>query len=134
MTVGISPTYNIFELQKAIGAGNKAYATEIALQMIESDKGARYPMFYQLTRYFEQLEITREMSARREDENAIAQAIGLFGGGAYFVKDYISAARKYSPEKLDNAIRALVNSEFDTRRVKIDDSLLVEKLIAEITP
>ena len=133
-TVGISPTYNVFELQKAIGAGNKALATEIALRMIEVDKGARYPMFFNLARYFEQLLVAREMSAKRESEQAIAQALGLYGGGAYFVKDYITAAKKYPSAKLDNALRALVSAEFDTRRVKIDDSLLVEKLIAEITP
>ncbi|MFI5264044.1 MAG: DNA polymerase III subunit delta [Candidatus Kapaibacterium sp.] len=133
-TVGISSTYNIFELQKAIGAGNKAQATEIALRMIEVDRGARYPMFFNLAKYLEQLLIAGEMSARRESEPAIAQAIGLYGGGAYYVKDYITAARKYPPGKLDNALRTLVSAEFDTRRVKIDDSLLVEKLIAEITP
>jgi DNA polymerase-3 subunit delta len=133
-TVGVSPTYNIFELQKAIGSGNKSRAAEIALRMLEADKSARYPMFAFLSKYLEQLSITREMSAKRETDQAIAQAIGLYGGGAYFVKDYISAAKKYSSEKLDNALRALVSAEFDTRRIKIDDSLLVERLIAEITP
>lgn len=133
-TIGVSPTYNIFELQKAIGSGNKGRATEIALRMLEADKGARYPMFAFLSRYLEQLAIARELSAKRESDNSIAQAMGLFGGGAYFVKDYISAARKYSPDGIDNALRALVRAEFDTRRVKIDDSLLVERLIAEISP
>ena len=102
--------------------------------MLEADKGARYPMFAFLSKYLEQLAIAREMSAKRESDSAIAQAMGLFGGGAYFVKDYISAARKYSPARLDSALKALVRAEFDTRRVKIDDSLLVERLITEITP
>jgi DNA polymerase-3 subunit delta len=133
-TIGISPTFNVFELQKAIGAGNKSLATEIAMRMLEADKGARYPMFFNLAKYFEQLLVAREMSARRESEPAIAQALGLYGGGAYYVKDYISAAKRYSSAKLDNAMRTLVSAEFDTRKVKIDDSLLVEKLIAEITP
>jgi len=64
-------------------------------------------MFYNLARYFEQLLIAREMAAARQSEPAIAQALGLYGGGAYFVKDYISAARKYSPAKLDNALRTM---------------------------
>ena len=132
--IGISPTYNIFELQKAIGAGNKSLAMEIAMRMLDSDKGERFPMFYQLARYFEQLSIARDMSARREPEQSIAQALGLYGGGAYFVKDYITAAKRYSSAKLDHATKALVDAEFGTRKIKIDDSLLVEKLIAEITP
>lgn len=133
-TVGVSPTYNIFELLKAIGSGNKGYAAEIALRMIEADKGVRYPMFAFLSKYIEQLTIAKEMSAKRESDSAIAQAMGLYGGGAYYVKDYISAARKYSPARLDGALKALVRAEFDTRRVKIDDSLLVERLLTEITP
>lgn len=132
--VGVSATYNIFELQKAIGSGNKGLAVEIALRMLETDKSARYPMFAFLSKYLEQLAIAKDMSGRRESENAIAQAMGLYGGGAYYVKDYISAARKYPPARLDSALKALVRAEFDTRRVKIDDSLLVERLIAEITP
>ena len=133
-TVGVSPTYNIFELQNAIGSGNKARAAEIALRMLEADKSARYPMFAFLSKYLEQLAIARDMSERRESEPAIAQAMGLYGGGAYYVKDYITAARKYRPGKLDDALRAMVRAEFDTRRIKIDDSLLVERLITEITP
>jgi DNA polymerase-3 subunit delta len=133
-TVGVSPTYNIFELQKEIGSGNKARAAEIALRMLEADKNARYPMFAFLSKYLEQLAIAKDMSGRRESENAIAQAMGLYGGGAYFVKDYISSARKYSQARLDSALKALVRAEFDTRRVKIDDSLLIERLMTEITP
>ena len=133
--VGFSATDNVFELTKVIGSGSKSRAAEMALQILRADKNARYPMFAILSKYLEQLIVTREMSDRRESDQAIAQAIGLYGGGAYYVKDYITAARRYSsPAKLDNALRALVRAEFDTRRVKIDDTLLVERLIAEITP
>ncbi len=132
--VGVSPTYNIFELQKAIGSGNKGQAVEIALRMLEADKSARYPMFAFLSKYLEQLSIAKDMSSRGEGEQSIAQAMGLFGGGAYYVKDYISASKRYSQAKLDSALRAMVSSEFDTRRIRIDDSMLVEKFIIEITP
>ncbi|MEI8134901.1 MAG: DNA polymerase III subunit delta [bacterium] len=132
MTTGISPLYNIFALQNAIGTGNKAKAVEIGLRMLEIDKSARYPIFFSLAKYFEQLEVTREMASRGQGENAIAQALGLFGGGAYFVKDYISAARRYPKAKLDHAMRTIVDAEFDTRRFKIDDAMLIEKLLTEI--
>jgi DNA polymerase-3 subunit delta len=133
--VGFSPSDNVFELTKVIGSGSKARAAEMALRILAADKSARYPMFAILSKYLEQLIITRDMSDRRESDNAIAQALGLYGGGAYYVKDYVTAARRYaSPKKLDDALKALVRAEFDTRRAKIDDSLLVERLIAEITP
>ena len=133
--VGISTTYNIFELQKAIGAGNKGRAIEIALRMLSVDKNARFPMFVMLSKYLEQIAIAREMKQRKESDQSIAQAIGLFGGGSFFVKDYISAGARYSSTRLDNALRSIVRAEFDTRRISgIDDMLLIEKLITEITP
>ncbi|HET9137473.1 MAG TPA: DNA polymerase III subunit delta [Candidatus Kapabacteria bacterium] len=130
-TIGVSPTYNIFELTKAIGAGNKPKASEIAQKMVEADKGERFVMMMMLSRYFEQLSIAKELVGKASDQ-AIAKALDLYGGGAYFVKDYIGAARRYSREQLDNATKAIVSAEHQTRRAKIDDKLLVQKLIAEV--
>ncbi len=134
-TIGVSPTYNIFELTKAIGAGNKAKASEIALRMLEEDKSSYFLMFVMLGRYFEQVSIARELAAKRESEQAIAKALELFGGGAYFVKDYINAASRYgSAAKIDAATKALLRAEHQTRRAAVDHKLLIQRLMSEIVP
>ena len=130
-TIGVSPTYNIFELTKAVGAGNKAKASEIVLKMVEADKGERFMIFMMLGRYFEQLTIAKELAGKQSDQ-AIAKALDLYGGGAYFVKDYISAAKRYTRAQLDSATKTLVSAEHQTRRARVDDVLLVQKLIAEV--
>jgi DNA polymerase-3 subunit delta len=130
--VGNQSTHDAFELTRAIGAGNKQRASEIAVKMLAEDKSARFPMFAVLIKYLEQLVVAQNMSARRAPDKDIAAAIGLFGGGAYYVKDYITASHKFSREKLDGAVKALVNAEFQTRKVKVDESLLVQRLILEM--
>ncbi|HYM20340.1 MAG TPA: DNA polymerase III subunit delta [Candidatus Kapabacteria bacterium] len=133
-SVGVSPTYNVFNLTKAIGLRNKALATEIAIKMFEADKKAFYLTMLGINRYFEQIVVARELVSNKASEAEIIKALDLYGGAAYYVKDYINAARGYSRAQLDNAIRALVRTEYQTRKTSIDDSLLVENLIAEIIP
>jgi DNA polymerase-3 subunit delta len=133
-SVGVSPTYNVFNLTKAIGLRDKALATEIAIRIFEADKKAFYLMMLNINRYFEQVVVAKELVANKASENEIIKALDLYGGAAYYVKDYITAARNYSREQLDAAVRALVRTEYHTRRVSIEDSLLVENLISEIIP
>lgn len=130
--VGNQSTHDAFELTRAIGAGNKQRATEIAVKMLIEDKSARFPMFAVLIKYLEQLVVAKSMSTKGAPDKDIAAAIGLFGGGAYYVKDYITASHRFSREKLDGAVKALVNAEFQTRKVKVDESLLVQRLILEM--
>lgn len=129
--VGNASSYESFELTKAIGAGNEPLAMEMAIKMLTEDKSARFPMFAVLIRYFEQLIVAKEMQGSSEKD--VAAAIGLFGPGAYYAKEYIAAARKFPREKLDRAIKTLVGTELQTRRVSgLDEKLLVQKMLGEI--
>lgn len=130
--VGNQTTHNAFELSKAIGAGNKQRASEIAIRMLAEDKSARFPMFAVLIKYLEQLIVAQNMSSRRAPDKDIAAAIGLYGGSIYFVKEYINASHKFSQKKLDGALKALVQAEFQTRKVKVDEALLVQRMILEM--
>jgi DNA polymerase III subunit delta len=132
--VGASRENNVFELTKAIGAGNKPLATEIALKMLDQGKDQRQFLFVMLNRFIEQLTIARELSAKGEHERAIAEALELRGGAAYFAKEIIQQARRYSREKLDMALRALVEAEAQTRGKHTNDELLMETLLLGIMP
>jgi DNA polymerase-3 subunit delta len=132
--VGVSREFNIFELQKAIGSGARKTAIDIALQIIGHDKDQRQYLLVMLARYMEQLMIANEMMAKRESEKAIAEALELRGGAAYFVKDYMSSARRYTRARLDNAMQAFVRAEIATRKSKVDDALLFETLLIDLVP
>ncbi|MFI5202719.1 MAG: DNA polymerase III subunit delta [Candidatus Kapaibacterium sp.] len=133
--VGASRENNVFELTKAIGAGNKPLAAEITLRMLDQDKDQRQFLFVMLNRFIEQLTIARELAAKGENERAIADALELRGGAAYFAKEIIGQARRYTREKLDAALRALVEAEAQTRgKQHSNDELLMETLLVGIMP
>jgi len=132
--VGVSHEHNVFELTKAIGAGNKAQATTIALHLLGAGKDQRQFLFVMLARFIEQLIVAREMSARGEPERSIAEALELRGGAAYFVKEIVQQARRYTRERLDRALAAIVRSEASTRYGHSNDELLMEQLILSLMP
>jgi DNA polymerase-3 subunit delta len=133
--VGVSHEHNVFELTKAIGAGNKAQTITIAMHLLDAGKDQRQFLFVMLSRFIEQLMVAREMSARGDAERAIAEALELRGGAAYFVKEIVQQARRYTRERLDHALAAIVRSEASTRRAgQSNDELLMEQLILSLMP
>ena len=132
--VGASRENNVFELTKAIGAGNKPLATEIALRILDQGRDQRQFLFVMLGRFIEQLTIVRELSVKGENERTIAEALELRGGAAYFAKEIIQQARRYTREKLDGALRTLIEAEFQTRGRHTNDELLMERVLLGIMP
>ncbi len=132
--VGASREHNVFELTKAIGSGNKAIAATIALKMMEADKDQRQFLFVMLARFIEQLIIAREMASKGAGDASIADALEMRGGAAYFVKETIAIARRYTRQRLDNALRAIVHSEAETRGAQVNNELLIEALLLKLLP
>jgi DNA polymerase III subunit delta len=132
--VGVSRTYNVFELTKLIGQGDKRMAAQTMLKMLAADRDQRHLLFVMLAKYLEQLIIARECLSRGDGERAIVDTLELRGGAAFFVKDYITAAKRYTRERLDNAMKALIDAERQTRRTAVDETLLMERVLVAIMP
>lgn len=93
--VGISKDFNIFELQAAIIQGNVLKANRIT-QYFASSKD--HPMIKEmgiLYGFFVNLLMYHYMPDKSERE--VAKELGI---NAFFVKDYVAAARRYSPGKV----------------------------------
>jgi DNA polymerase-3 subunit delta len=97
--VGISKDYNIFELQKAIGLGNKAKAFKIINYFAANP--SNNPMvltIYSLFTYFSKLLLIHH--SKNQNEKALASVIGV---NPFFVKEYLIAVKNYPIAKvLDN--------------------------------
>lgn len=132
--VGASRDHNVFELTKAIGQGNRTLAMTIALRMLAADKEQIHLMFVMLSRYIEQLTIARELASKGQGEREIADALELKGGAVYFVKETIAAARKYTRERLDHAMRSLIEAEHSTRKSNPNNQLIVERMVLSLLP
>ncbi len=131
---GASRENNVFELTKAIGASNKPMAITIALRMLDQASDQKQFMFVMLSRFIEQMTIARELAAKGENERAIAEALELRGGAAYFAKEIISQARRYTRARLDAALHAILDAEYQSRQKHASDELLMEMLLVQLMP
>jgi DNA polymerase-3 subunit delta len=131
---GASRENNVFELTKAIGAANKPLAVTIALRMLDQASDQKQFMFVMLARFIEQLTIARELAAKGDNERAIAEALELRGGAAYFAKEIIAQARRYSRARLDDALRAILEAEYQSRQKHASNELLMEMLLVQLMP
>ncbi|MEM9052485.1 MAG: DNA polymerase III subunit delta, partial [Bacteroidota bacterium] len=104
--IGISKDFNIFELQKAIGAKNYSRAIYIANYFANNEKEHHLiPITYGLYRYFTQL-IKYHRAKNTTDPKSIARKIGI---NPYFLADYQNAAMNYPRNKLMEVMEILHN-------------------------
>ncbi len=93
--IGISKDYNNFELQKAIGARNLTKANQIILYMGENQKEVPFPVtIATLFSYF--VKILTYHYTPDKSKNNIASVLRI---RPFFVTEYESAARRYSPDR-----------------------------------
>jgi len=107
--IGLSKDFNIFELQNALGAKNIFKANQIInyfgandkLNPIQKTTSSLYTYFSKIFKYH---------FLKDKSERSVAIQLGVH---PFFAKDYISAARKYSPTKLYEIIGIL--REYDMK-------------------
>ena len=101
--IGISKDYNVFELQKALGARNSQKSFRIVQHFLHNEKEYPLPMtLASLYKFFWQLYLFHEVKGQKDGE--IASAIGT---NPFFVKDYRSAALHYPPLQCEKILLLL---------------------------
>ncbi|MFH1121414.1 MAG: DNA polymerase III subunit delta [Bacteroidota bacterium] len=119
--IGISKDYNIFELQKALGARNIVKANRIINHFSSNPKdNPLVKTIILLYGYFSKLLIYHSLQDKSNKEVASALSVS-----PYFVNDYHSAARNYSFEKLTQIISVL--REFDLKSKGLDSGSVNEE-------
>ncbi|MCF6356477.1 MAG: DNA polymerase III subunit delta [Draconibacterium sp.] len=119
--IGLSKDFNIFELQNALGAKNVFKANQIInyfganekLNPIQMTTALLYSYFSKIFKFH---------FLKDKSERSAAVQLGVH---PFFVKDYIAAARKYSPTKLYEIIGIL--REYDMKSKGFGVSTMVEK-------
>lgn len=103
---GQSRSFNIFELQRAIGSRNSERAQEIAAKMLGAGESPVYINFM-LARYFlNLLEIKHDLGKRMNPKDISGS---VFGRWNPFINEYTSAARGYSVRELRTALSTLLD-------------------------
>lgn len=129
--IGISKDYNVFELQKALGAKNAAQAMKIAYYIGKNPKSnPLVVMLGSLYSFFSNIILYHTMKGQAP--NSIAAAMGV---NPFFIKDYEAAARVYSLKHATRIISIL--REFDMKSkglgaVNMTDAQLLKEMVYKI--
>jgi len=123
--VGSSRVYNVFELQKAIGAGNTAKSIEIVHHML-SNEGNAIMIISMLLRYFMALFRLQDAQTQGSNPYEIAKIVGI---NAYFLPEYQSALRHYPPMKLARAMYLLRNADLTLKTSSQSPTFVLQQAI-----
>ncbi|NTW56613.1 MAG: DNA polymerase III subunit delta [Chlorobiaceae bacterium] len=107
--VGVSRTYNVFELEKALAERNLRLCTGISLMIMdqEGQKEGLGNIVRYLTTFFIRLVKISLPDVRQLPQQEIAKVLGMYGKQEYFVKNYLGYTRSFSLQDAEMAIAVL---------------------------
>lgn len=126
--IGISREYNVFELQKALGARNILQANKIARYFYENPKDAPFVMVIgNLYNYFSKIYQLSFLTTVSPNDQI--KALNL--RSEWFLRDYSAALKQFPRPKLEQIIGLL--REFDLRAKGVNsDSVFEGELLKEL--
>lgn len=126
--VGASKTYNIFELQKAIGERNLQRSLSIMANMLAAER-QEILIITMLTRYFLILFKLIEAAQATKNTFTLAQTMGI---SAFFIPEYLGALQRYSPAEIENAIFALAVADKTLKSTSESPQITLQKMLVAI--
>jgi DNA polymerase-3 subunit delta len=116
---------NVFELTKAIGAGDVPRALGLLANMLRNREPALRIQFM-LARQMRQIWRAKELAATGAARGEIAAAVGM---SPYFLDDVLVPARRMSRAVLARAFERLYQSDQALKSSRVDGDLIVSRLV-----
>lgn len=114
--IGVSKEFNVFELQDALGKKNLPKAIRIIQYFASNPKAAPIQLILpSLYGYFSKVYMI--FGAGTNDEKGIAAATGI---NAWFLKDYLAAARNYGEAGVEKTLMLL--HQYNLRSIGVHDA------------
>ena len=126
--VGISKEFTVFELTKMVGEKNLSRSIEIVERMLDSGESPQL-IIVMLTRQFIIMAKLRELHAAAKSEFELAGAVRV---SPFFIKEYLSQLRGYSPVAVENAFLSLARADRELKSSATDPKLVMDVLLCEI--
>jgi DNA polymerase-3 subunit delta len=112
---GHSRTYNVFQLQRHVGARQFNKAMDVMERMLQGSANRRSEALMivsVLTAYFIKLRKLTVCQARRMNEKAMATRIGV---PVFFIKEYLSSLRWYPMAAIEQAFAVLLAADYELK-------------------
>jgi DNA polymerase-3 subunit delta len=123
--VGVSRGFTVFDLQNAIGKKNISEALHIVKRMTETGETPQLSIVM-LTRYFTLIWKVQDMLRHGAPESEIIAATRI---SPYYFKEYVEAARRFSPSQIENSFAALLDADVQLKSTSPDPTHLMEMLV-----
>jgi DNA polymerase III subunit delta len=127
--VGASREYNIFELQKVVGARQVNRAVQIIDRMLEAGESP-VMIVVMLTRFFSMLWRLQDMRRRGVSPAGQASEMGL---ATFQMRELTDAAVQHDSSDCERAFSALVEADEQLKSTSTDPKLILEVLIVHLT-
>jgi DNA polymerase III subunit delta len=115
----------IFELTKAIGAGNPTGALALLTNMLRNREPA-LRIQYMLARHLRQVWRAKELAAAGAARGEIASAVGI---SPYFLDDILVPAKRMTRAALASAFDRLFQADVDLKSSKMDPEVALARLV-----
>jgi len=115
----------IFELTKAIGAGQTARALALLTNMLRNREPALRIQFM-LARHLRQVWRAKELAQSGASRQEIASGVGL---NPYFLDDVLVPARRMSRQALEQAFDRLFEADLGLKSSKLDPEIALARLV-----
>lgn len=114
--IGVSKEFNVFELQDAVAKKDLSKAVRIVQYFEANPKAAPIQLILPaLYNFFSKVFML--YGVQQPDDKTVAAALGV---NPYFVKDYMSAARKYDYQGVERVL--LLLHQYNLRSVGVNDA------------
>ncbi len=120
---------SVFELAEAVGQGDRVRALTILHALILArESGVR--LVAMLARHVRQLWTCKSLAGERLNKFDLA---GRLGVAPFFVDGISAQARRQSEDALERMHAALYQTDLELKSSRVDDALLLERLILQLT-
>lgn len=126
--VGTSKLYNVFELQKAIGAKNLELSVEISERMLRAGEPEQL-ILTMLSRYFTILWRLVELRSTSKNQNEMARGVGI---SPFFLNEYLAALGRYPLTHLQNAFEALLHADVTLKTSNTPVATVMQMMLVSI--
>lgn len=126
--VGMSRSFNVFELQKAIGQGDTARSMEILERMLDAGENP-IGVIAILSRFFQKLWILPSLQRQSKSDYDLAAKLQV---SPYFVREYVAAAKRFPVQRLETSFKVLLDADVALKTTQGDVKLVMTTMLYKV--
>ena len=126
--VGVSREFSIFELQRALGAGDAPGAVSLLERLLDGGESPAF-LLVMLTSYFVALWKVQELRRKDAPRAAIAAEIRV---NPYFLNEYITGSQRYSGRQIEEALCRLADADAALKGTQAEARQILHTLLARL--